>query len=84
MHWLFLLLALGALILAFSTPHLWLLLTSLLAALLLLAAWARGQYRSRMGEADGDAQIIDPVELHRLRTLAAARRAEQASQGEEG
>lgn len=84
MHWLFLLLALGALILAFSTPHLWLLLASLLAALLLMAVWARGQYRARMGEADGNAQIVDPVELHRLRTLAAARRAEQAPNDGEG
>jgi len=84
MHWLFLLLALGALILAFSTPHLWLLMTSLLAALLLMAVWARGWYLARMGEADSGAQIVDPVELHRLRTLAAARRAEQAPMDGEG
>lgn len=76
MHWLFLLLALGALILAFSTPHMWLLVASLLAALALMAAWARGWYVSRMGEADQTSNIVDPVELHRLRTLAAARRAE--------
>lgn len=39
MHWLFLLMALGALVLAFSTPHVWLLVVSLLVALLLLLLW---------------------------------------------
>jgi len=75
MHWLFLLLALGALVLAFSTPHMWLLVACLLAALALMAAWARGWYLSRMGEVEEAGNIVDPVELHRLRTLAAARRA---------
>lgn len=80
MHWLFLLLALGALILAFSTPYMWLLVLSLLAALVLMAAWARGWYVSRMGEAEEAGHIVDPVELHRLRTLAAARKAAAAEQ----
>ncbi|HEY0335381.1 MAG TPA: hypothetical protein VGC74_17040 [Stenotrophomonas sp.] len=73
MHWLFLLLALGALILAFSTTHMWLLLSCLVAALLLMLGWARGWYLSRMGDGQDTGQIIDPVELHRLRTLAQAR-----------
>ena len=82
MHWLFLLLALGALILAFSTPHVWLLLTCLAAALLLMLGWARGWYLSRMGDSQDSGQIIDPVELHRLRNLANARKtvADQDSQ----
>ncbi|HYG06779.1 MAG TPA: hypothetical protein VD865_10260 [Stenotrophomonas sp.] len=75
MHWLFLLLALGALILAFSTPHMWLLVACLLAALVLMVAWARGWFLSRMGEVEEAGHIVDPVELHRLRTLAAARKA---------
>ncbi|KRG37730.1 hypothetical protein ARC20_02225 [Stenotrophomonas panacihumi] len=78
MHWLFLLLALGALILAFSTPHMWLLVLSLFAALAFMAAWARGWYVSRVGEAEESGHIVDPVELHRLRSLAAARKAAAA------
>lgn len=75
MHWLFLLLALGALILAFSTPHMWLLVLSLLAALALLLAWVRGWYASRIGEVQRHAgTMVDPVELRRLRELAQARR----------
>ena len=75
MHWLFLLLALGALILAFSTPHMWLLLACLVAALLLMLAWARGWYLSRIGDGADNGQLIDPAELHRLRALAQARKA---------
>ena len=47
MHWLFLLMALGALVLAFSTPHVWLLVVSLLVALLLLLLWTRGWFAAR-------------------------------------
>lgn len=76
MHWLFLLLALGALVLAFSTPHMWLLVLSLLAALALLLAWVRGWYAARMGDLQRDiGTMIDPAELHRLRELAQARKA---------
>jgi len=78
MHWLFLLLALGALILAFSTPHMGLLVVSLLAALVFFVAWARGWYMARMGQAEVAGHIVDPVELHRLRALAAARKANDA------
>lgn len=81
MHWLFLLLALGALVLAFSTPHMWLLVLSLLAALVLLLAWVRGWYAARIGEVQRDVgTLIDPAELRRLRELAQARRATGASQ----
>jgi hypothetical protein len=75
MHWLFLLLALGALILAFSTPHMWLLVLSLLAALALLLAWVRGWYLSRIGDVQRDvSSMVDPIELRRLRELAQARK----------
>ncbi|MEE7566854.1 hypothetical protein HH297_10675, partial [Xanthomonas sp. Kuri4-3] len=50
MHWLFLLMALGALVLAFTTPHMWLLVVALLAALVLLLAWVRGGYVRRIGD----------------------------------
>ncbi|MEE7548390.1 hypothetical protein HF319_16370, partial [Xanthomonas sp. Kuri4-1] len=67
MHWLFLLMALGALVLAFTTPHMWLLVVALLAALVLLLAWVRGGYVRRIGDVRRDtASLIDPAELRRL------------------
>ncbi|CAD7712273.1 hypothetical protein LMG31886_00140 [Xanthomonas hydrangeae] len=76
MHWLFLLMALGALVLAFSTPHVWLLVVSLLVALLLLLLWTRGWFASRMGDTQRDtSSMIDPAELRRLREIAEARKA---------
>ncbi|OQP77237.1 hypothetical protein IA54_008045 [Xanthomonas phaseoli pv. syngonii LMG 9055] len=75
MHWLFLLMALGALVLAFSTPHVWLLVVSLLVALLLLLLWTRGWFASRMGDTQRDtSSMIDPAELRRLRELVEARK----------
>ena len=76
MHWLFLLMALGALVLAFSTPHVWLLVVSLLVALLLLLLWTRGWFASRMDDTQRDtSNMIDPAELRRLREVAEARKA---------
>ena len=81
MHWLYLLLALGALLLAITTVHSWLLLLSLLAALVLFVAWARGLYLDRAGGTGGDeTAMIDPLELRRLRELAEARKREAAAQ----
>ncbi|MBB4725682.1 hypothetical protein [Xanthomonas euvesicatoria] len=75
MHWLFLLMALGALVLAFSTPHVWLLVVSLLVALVLLLLWTRGWFASRIGDTQRDtSSMIDPAELRRLRELAEARK----------
>ncbi|WP_115552387.1 hypothetical protein [Xanthomonas arboricola] len=76
MHWLFLLMALGALVLAFTTPHVWLLVVSLLVALLLLLLWTRGWFAARMDDTQRDtSSMIDPAELRRLRELAEARKA---------
>ncbi|KTF35279.1 hypothetical protein [Xanthomonas vesicatoria] len=76
MHWLFLLMALGALVLAFSTPHVWLLVLSLLVALVLLLLWTRGWFAARMDDTQRDtSSMIDPAELRRLRELAEARKA---------
>ncbi|APO95820.1 hypothetical protein [Xanthomonas vesicatoria] len=76
MHWLFLLMALGALVLAFSTPHVWLLVMSLLVALVLLLLWTRGWFAARMDDTQRDtSSMIDPAELRRLRELAEARKA---------
>ncbi|HBK45626.1 MAG TPA: hypothetical protein DDZ67_04175 [Xanthomonadaceae bacterium] len=83
MHWLFLLLAIGALALAFTTPNMGVLVASLLAALALLLAWIRGWYVQRMGDVQRDtSSMIDPAELRRLRELAEARKAAAANPGE--
>ncbi len=80
MHWLYLLLALGALVLAITTVHGWLLGLSLLAALALFVAWIRGWYLERVGDRQRDeSAMIDPVELRRLRELAEARKREAAA-----
>ena len=49
MHWFYLLLSFGALLLAITTVHGWLLLLSLLAALGFFLAWIRGWYLDRIG-----------------------------------
>ncbi|MCC4619661.1 hypothetical protein ACI6Q5_13265 [Xanthomonas codiaei] len=85
MHWLFLLMALGALVLAFSTPHVWLLVVSLLVALVLLLLWTRGWFASRMGDTQRDtSSMIDPAELRRLREVAEARKAAALAAARDG
>lgn len=79
MHWLFLLLSLGTLFLAFRTTSVALMLVSLLVAFGLIVAWAVAWYQSRVGGSDRNAQLIDPAELHRLRQVAEARRNAKAS-----
>ena len=81
MHWLFLLLALGALWLAISTAHAWLMVLALLASLALFVAWMRGWYLDRVGGPQRDeSAIIDPLELRQLREQAQARKREAAAQ----
>ncbi|MCC4604781.1 hypothetical protein [Xanthomonas campestris] len=85
MHWLFLLMALGALVLAFSTPHVWLLVVALLVALVLLLLWTRGWFASRMGDTQRDtSSMIDPAELRRLREVAEARKAAALAAARDG
>jgi len=76
MHWLLLLLGLGALAVALRTSSLALMVVCLLAALGLFVAWILGWYAARVGGvARDESQMIDPAELHRLRELANARKA---------
>ncbi|HVK51253.1 MAG TPA: hypothetical protein VM469_05890 [Pseudoxanthomonas sp.] len=75
MHWLYLLLAIGALILSMRTTSLLLMSLCLLASLGLLVAWIMGWYAARMGDRQRDeSQMIDPAELRRLREMAEARK----------
>jgi len=68
MYWLFLLLALGAFVLAISTTQTWLLAVSLLASLLFFLLWIKGLYTARFGGVAGQApRALHPAELQALR-----------------
>lgn len=76
MHWLFLLLALVAMVVALKTASLALMVLCLLLSLGLFVAWVMGWYAARIGSSSRDeSQMIDPAELRRLRELAEARKA---------
>ncbi|MDH5832330.1 hypothetical protein [Luteimonas kalidii] len=79
MPWLFLLLAIAALAIAFMTASMAVVVVSLLAALVLLGLWILGLLAQRIDtRSRDDVQMLDPRELQRLRELAEARRAEPA------
>jgi len=68
MYWLFLLLALGAFVLAISTTQMWLLVLSLFASLLFAVLWIKGLFAARVGGVVGDApRPLHPAELQALR-----------------
>ncbi|MCR6664149.1 MAG: hypothetical protein NVV60_13615 [Luteimonas sp.] len=76
MSWLFLLLALGALAIGFTTTSVALAVLCLLAALGFLIVWVMGLLAQRVGSQSRDEiMLIDPQELRRLREQAEARRA---------
>ncbi len=75
MPWLFLLLAVAALAIAFMASSMTIVVLSLLAALALLGLWILGLLAQRIGnQSRDDSQMLDPRELQRLRELAEARR----------
>ncbi|MCM2335722.1 MAG: hypothetical protein NDI66_02945 [Pseudomonas sp.] len=75
MHWLYLLLALAALAVAFKTTSVAVLAVALLAALGLLLAWVLGLLAQRVGSrARDEGLMLDPAELRRLREQAEARK----------
>jgi hypothetical protein len=77
MFWLFLLLALVALAIAFKTTSLAVMGICLLAALCLLVAWVMGFLAQRIGSrARDETALIDAQELRRLREQAEGRRAQ--------
>lgn len=76
MIWLYLLLAIAALAVAFQSSSVTLSVIALLAALGFLVAWVMGLLARRIGSQSRDeAMILDPQELRRLREQAEARRA---------
>lgn len=83
MHWLFLLMAVGLLAIAFTVTSIAVMVVCLLASLALFVAWALGRYAQRMGDSSRDpSMMVDPVELRRLRELAEARRQAAAAADE--
>lgn len=67
MYWLFLLLALGAFLFAFTTANAWLLVLALLAALVFLLLWAKGLYVARFGGVSSVPRPLHAAELQALR-----------------
>lgn len=79
MPWIYLLVAIGALAVAFKTTSLGLLVVCLLVALVGVIAWMLGLLAQRVGSRTrDDSAMIDPVEMRRLREQAEARRAAAA------
>jgi len=75
MYWLFLLMAVGSLVMAMRTTSMALMVGLMLASLALFVAWIVGWYGRRMGDSTRDpVMMIDPAELRRLREVAEARR----------
>lgn len=75
MPWLFLLLALAALAIAFMASSMAVVVLGLLAALVLLSLWILGLLAQRIGnQSRDDSQMLDPRELQRLREMAEAKR----------
>ena len=75
MHWLFLLMAIGSMVMAMRTTSMALMVALMLASLGLFLAWIIGWYGRRVGDSSRDqSAMIDPAELRRLREVAEARR----------
>ena len=76
MQWLFLLLALAAMAMAFLAKSTAVLALGLIAALVLFGLWAMSRYTARVSSQGRDvSMMIDPAELRRLREIAEARKA---------
>jgi hypothetical protein len=83
MAWLFLLLAFGALWVAFTTSSPGVLALALLAALVLLIGFVLKLASDRIGNRARDEHLmLDPDELRRLREQAEARKLAAASQND--
>jgi len=75
MHWLYLLLALAALAVAFKTTSMGVLVLCLLVSFVLLLVWVMAMLAQRVdSRSRGDMIQLDPDELRRLREQAEARK----------
>ena len=77
MHWLFLLLALAAMAFGCLNTSMTMLVGCLLAALVLFVLWILGMYQARVAGSGRDvSQMIDPIEMRRLRDQVQADKTE--------
>lgn len=80
MPWLFLLFALGAVVIAFTTTSVPLAAIALLLSLVFVVIGVLGLLAQRVGnQSRSEAMMVDPAELRRLREQADAHRAAAAS-----
>ncbi|MFL6587907.1 MAG: hypothetical protein ACJ8GV_13620 [Luteimonas sp.] len=80
MPWLFLLLALGAVVIAFTTTSVPLAAIALVLSLVFVVIGVLGLLAQRVGnQSRSEAMMVDPAELRRLREQADARRATATS-----
>lgn len=80
MPWLFLLLALGAVVIAFTTTSVPLAAIALVLSLVFVVIGVLGLLAQRVGsQSRNEAMMVDPAELRRLREQADARRAAAAA-----
>jgi hypothetical protein len=80
MPWLFLLLALGAVVIAFTTTSVPLAAIALVLSLVFVVIGVLGLLAQRVGnQSRSEAMMVDPAELRRLREQADARRAAATS-----
>ena len=83
MPWLFLILAVVALAVAFKTTSMALLMVCLLAAFALIVAWVLTLLAQRVdSRSRNEAMMLDPEELRRLREQAEARKLAASSQND--
>jgi hypothetical protein len=83
MAWVYLLLAIGTLAVAFKTASVGLMAVCLLVALGLILAWVMALLAQRIdSRSRSDHAMIDPEELRRLREQAEARKAAASAAGE--
>ena len=83
MPWLFLILAVVALAVAFKTTSVALLMICLLAAFALFVAWVLALLAQRVdSRSRNEAMMLDPEELRRLREQAEARKLAASSQND--
>lgn len=79
MPWLFLLLAIGAFVVALNSSSVPIVAICLIAALAGMVMWIMGLLAQRVGNSSrSDVMLIDPQELRRLREQAEAKRNDAA------
>jgi len=80
MPWLFVLLALGAVVIAFTTTSVAFAAIALVLSLVFVVIGVLGLLAQRVGnQSRNEAMMVDPVELRRLREQAEARRTAAAA-----